>query len=381
MKFRLKQIASAILTGCILFTIAACGGKHPSHAPAPEGRRVEMRHAQLLRIIEADDATTLVEIVNPWDTTKFLGKYALIERGKETPTSIPDVYMRINVPLERSVVYSGLHSSVIAELGGIGQVNGVCDVAYISDSLTSERVSNGKIIDCGSNYSPNLEKILSLKPDAVILSPYENSQDLDKFRRIGLTPVEAADYMEATPLARAEWIRLFGRLYGNKEGADSIFNQVEKDYNSLKRLASSSAERPKVLIDRIYSGVWDVPTSGSVTGIMIEDAGGRNPFNSYKDGGAAHLAPEEVLMKAGEADIWLVRYAEPKLSIDDLRKENALYARIRALTNGRVYGANTIGSGLFEDATFHPEKVLREMIILFHPESVNGPLKYYHKLQ
>lgn len=372
---------SALIFSVALVLLPSCGGRGGATTPLSEGTPVEMRHARNIRMSQIGDDVTLVTLVNPWDTTKTMARYALVESGADAPGGLPAGTVTINVPLDRSVVYSAVHVALIDELGAGSAVNGVCDAAFINDSAIKAALQSGDIADCGSNQSPNMELIVSLRPQAILLSPYEQTDEAARWARTGITVVQTAEYMEASPLARAEWMRFFGRLYGRGHQADSLFEAVERRYIALKEKASVTNVRPSVLFDRIYSGTWDVPTSGSMTGRLIEDAGGRNPFAEYKEGGSARLAPEEVLYKGGDADIWLVRHFEPGMSLESLGTENPMYRKFKAYAGGNVFGANTVEVPLFEDASFHPDKTLREMIRLLHPEIDSTPTEYYRKMK
>lgn len=366
----------SLLTALLL---PSCGGGNAANDH--EGKAVELRHAENLTMSEQEDGVTLVTLRNPWDTTRTLARYALVERGRDMPGNLPEGTVRIDVPLERSVVYSGMHAALINELGAGKAVAGICDADYVYDPAIKQGIADGRIADCGRNTQPNIEKIASLRPSAIILSPYEKRDEASRFARTGLKVIQAAEYMESTPLGRAEWMRFFGRLYGEGHRADSLFNVVEQEYDKAKRLAANSGTRPSVLFDRPYGGVWSVPTSGSVTGHLITDAGGMNPFGALNEAGSAQLAPEEVLHTARNADIWLIRHFEPSLTRASLENENALYTKFKAFAKGDIYGADTLERPLFEDGAFHPDRVLKEMVILFHPElSHSDTLRYYKKL-
>lgn len=362
--------ALSLLPGCR-------GGNVPHSGDAGQNM---MRHARNILMTEEGDSLTLVTLRNPWDTTRTMVRYALVPRGHRQSAQLPAGTVTIEVPLDRSIVYSGVHVSLIDELGAMDAVTGICDAEYVSDKRVRQAIADGKITDCGNNSMPVLERIISLRPQAVLLSPYEKSDGGSMYASTGIAVVETADYMEQTPLGRAEWMRFYGRLYGKGHESDSIFNSVEKNYLAMKEKAASSVGRPTVLFDRIYSGTWDVPTSRSVTGHLIEDAGGTNPFADRNDGGSAHLTPEEVLYTAQNADIWLIRHFEASgLTLDQLRKDNPIYGKFKALRNGNVFFANTLECPLFEDGSFHPDRTLREMIRLIHPEKDSSPLQYYTK--
>lgn len=360
--------------------LSACGGGSASSSretslSAP-GDTIPMEYARNIVIIEREGLTQ-VDIRNPWDTTRVLHRYVLIERGKDLPGDVKDATV-LTVPLQRPVVYSGVHASLLGELGHGDAVKGVCDTDYIFDPELLRRIKNGEIADCGVNTNPDLEKIFSLSPDAVLLSPYENSRDYSKLERAGVAVVECADYMESSPLGRAEWMKFYGRLFGEADKADSIFSSTAKEYLDLKSKASKAGARPKVLFDRIYSGIWYVPERNSTTGRFIEDAGGLNPFAENDKAGSAPLTPEKVLAKAGDADFWLIRHAGEKISKETLGKENPMYPQFRPYKEGMVYVTDTSRSRVFEDAAFHPQWLLSDMISLLHPELGVIPLRSYY---
>lgn len=368
-----------IYTFAALSLLPSCGSGNASHKG--QGEPIEMRHADNIRMTSLGDTATLVSLRNPWDTLNNMASYVLVERGHGVPDSLPSGTIAITVPVERSIVYSGVHASLIGELGSTSAINGMCDVGYVNDPATKSAISCGKIADCGNSQSPVMERIISLNPDIIILSPYEKSDEAARFARTGINVVEAADYMEPTPLGRAEWMRFFGRLYGKGEEADSLFSTIEQDYNALRLKTAKAKNRPSVIFDRIYSGVWDVPTSRSVTGRLIEDAGGTNPFASRTESGSAHLTAEEVLYKAQNADIWLIRHFEtPGLTLKGMNSDNPMYSKFKAYRDENVFGANTLEKPLFEDGAFHPNLTLREMVRIIHPEIENTPTVYYKKL-
>lgn len=366
----------SILAITALSLLQSCGGGNANHSV--EGEKIELRHAKNISMTEIRDGVTLVELKNPWDSSSMLGRYALVDKSLSESPTLPEGVVEIKVPIERSVVFSGVHTALLNELGTLQAVNGMCDVNYLFDSATKEAVSKGLIEDCGSNTMPKMEKIVTLRPEVIILSPYEKSDDASKFARTGIKIVEAADYMEPSPLGRAEWMRFYGRLYGKAEIADSLFNSIEQDYLSAKQSVKTAQYKPSVMFDRIYNGVWDAPTSESVTGQLLSDAGGMNPFEDVKGPGPIHLAPEEMLMKGGKSDKWLIRHFEKSgLTLSSLKADNKLYSGLKPYQTGEIYEVNTLEKPIFEDGAFHPNLILRELIRIIHPEIDPTPLQYY----
>ncbi len=373
----------------LLPLLASCGGGNHSSSEETEKtyERIALRHTELLSMEEErighseDSIVTRVRIRNPWDTTKVLARYLLVPKGmtKEEPG-----YVSIHVPLQRSVIFSAVHTALISELGGENGVAGVCDTKYIYDAPTLRRLKEGEVADCGTVMQPVAEKILRVNPDGILLSPYEDGTAGSVVQSTGVPLISAADYMESTPLGRAEWMRFYGRLYGKGNIADSLFMVTESDYMKVKERAGKAAKngRPKVLFDRVYGNEWSVPTSGSVMGNIIMDAGGANPFSKLTRGGSAQLSPEQVLYEGADADVWLIRYYQPSpLTLKEIESDRKAYGRIKAFKTGNVYGSDTSESRIFEDGAFHPQFVLEDIAAILHPELRDSTTRhYFHKL-
>ncbi len=217
-----------------------------------------------------------------------------------------------------------------------------------------------------------------------MLSPYENSGTYGRLGQLGIPLIECADYMETSPLARAEWMILYGMLFDREEEARRLFDATEREYNALKNLTEGVADRPKVLVDRLYGQAWYVPAANSTMGIFIKDAGGENPFAVHDRNGSVGLAGEQVLYQAEDADVWLMRYAQDSdKTMRELASDNAIYTQFKAFKDNRVYGCNTSRVFFYEDIPFHPQWLLRDMISILHPGLVaeKEGKKYFTQLE
>lgn len=356
----------SVLMGAVAF-LASCGGGRSSDAHGGEGRDVEMRYAENLRITEHAGYTE-VSVRNPWDTVNVLQRYILVARDSMVPANLPEGTV-VRTPVRNALVYSTIHSSLISEMGASNAIGGLCNAEYVNDRGLKARLAKGEIADCGVSESPDIEKIIQLSPDLIMLSPYEHNDRYVKVGSLGIPILECADYMETSPLGRAEWLKFYGRLFGRAERCDSLFAQTERNYLRLKELAMNSSEHPKVLIDRRYGQVWNVPGGRSTMGRMIEDAGGVNPFAGYAKSGSVALAPERVLAEAHDADVWLIRYNQPsEKTLAELGKEARINSRFKAFKEGRVYGCNTRYVDFYEETPFHPDYLLEDMIGILHKE-------------
>lgn len=364
---------------CAIILAATAGGcsRAGGNSAAPAGDTLT-REARLLRIVDCGDYTTAT-ILNPWDSAAPpLQTLVLIPSDRQAPANLPQGTV-ITVPLANSIVFSSVHAAAIDELGAIGAVKGVCDAGYFKIPAIVEGLADGSVIDAGSSMSPSVEQILLLGPDAILKSPFQNSS-AGGIETTGVPVVECADYMESTPLGRAEWIKLLGELYGKREKAAEIYETVVSGYNEIRDKAASEGKRPKVISETVTDGVWYVPGGNSYMAHLFADAGGDYPWSDDTSAGSLPLDFATVYDRASDADIWLVKTFGKELTLDALRSAYPLNECFKAFSSGGVYACNTAESSLFEDFPFHPEKLLREYYNIFHP-SAESRLVYFKQVK
>lgn len=370
-----------ILWFSIAVLCGACGSGKRQAEHSLSGDTLEVRHARLFTWVDYKDYQ-VATLRNPWDTLHVLHTYILVPRDKELPSMLPQGTV-VRTPLQRSLVYSAVHCSLLQELGVGSSIAGVCDLKYICLDSIHSAVRAGRIVDCGDAMQPDLERVIDLSPDAVLLSPFENSGGYGKIEKLNIPLIECADYMETSALGRAEWMRLYGRLFGVAAEADSLFQEVEQRYGELCHRASLSSVRLSVFSERKSGSAWYMPGGGSTLAGLYRDACADYPFDYTPQNGSVPLAFETVFDKAGEADVWLIKYNSPKdLTYDDLRAEYAGYARFKAFRKHTIYGCNTAYIPYYEETPFHPERLLEDFIQMFHPELGGfGGLHYFRKLE
>lgn len=316
----------------LVLLLSACGGRSrtSSHSETPVDT-VEFRYAENIRILKFKNYAK-VELRNPWDTLKTLHTYILTDRNNAKSSNLPEGTI-VRTPLENAIVYSSVHNSLIAEIGGIESIAGVCDIQYIKHPQIKAMNEKGYITDCGSSMSPDIEKIIDLNADAVLLSPFENSGGYGRIEGIGVPIIECADYMETSPLGRAEWMKFYGLLTGKEQEADSLFRSIEKEYLSLKQIAKDVTNRPTVISELKYSSAWYVPGGKSTTAKMIDDAGADYIFSYTKESGSVPMSFETVLDKGQKADFWLIKYNQKQDKTYSELKKTTLHTLI--LTHGK----------------------------------------------
>ena len=312
-----------------------------------------------------------VKIANPWKKGTLLHTYTFTD-SLSTDYNFNRNANTVHIPLKRVVVMTNSLAHLMVELGVEDCIAGVCEPEYISDTLIRARLADGTIADCGNSMYPTVEKIMELHPDAIMVSPFEQT-GYGQLEKLGIPLLECADYMETSPLARAEWIRFYGRLFDAAATADSLYGQVSRDYNSLKELASKTVSRPKVMLDTRSGSAWYVAGGESTIGRMIADAGALYLFADNDNSGSVPLSFETVYEKAQDADVWLLKNSSSvPLTYSLLESDFKSYASFKPFRERNIWVCDVNQVPYFELSSFHPEMLLGDFISIFHPEIKNG---------
>lgn len=414
-----------LLWALLALAITSCQGGKTGAGDGDGGDTVKMKYAQLLTIVkhggeyaehdgkhaEHDGEYAEVTIANPWKKGTLLHRYILVPKGEEGNKTVARLAMQrsagarcvtdtVRTPVENSAVFTSPHCQLLYELGCGQAIRGVCDLDYINIQDVKKRAasagnhgSSSAIADCGSSMAPDIERIIALKPEAILVSPFENSGGYGKLDKLHIPLIEVADYMETSPLGRAEWMKFYGMLFeksdakdskteissskaeisSSKAGifqskADSLFAKIEKEYLNLKAAAKKLPAGLSVLTERKTGSVWYVPGGQSTIGILLKDANARYIFSEDQHSGSLAMSPEQILAKAKNIDVWAFKYFGGKpLSRSQLLQEYAGYKSLAAFGSSRIYQVDTSCEPYFEITSFHPEVLLREFILLSHP--------------
>ena len=440
----MKKLYILLCGATAALLMAACQGGKTAAADAEAGDTLEMKYAKLLTIVkhgdgeEASDESEGIDyqyaeaiIANPWKAGTMLHRYILIPKGEEGDKTVARLALQrtsgmgcttdtVRTPVERSAVFIAPHCQLMYELGCQQAIRGVCDLNYINipdvrkRAASAGKASSGNasaqnsIVDCGSSMAPDIERIIALKPEAILVSPFENSGGYGKLDKLRIPLIEAADYMESSPLGRAEWMKFYGMLFGKDKNisttaagkaseatagkaseatlpascelrADSLFAQIEKEYLKLKAEAGKLPKGLSILTERKTGNVWYVPGGQSTIGILLKDANARYIFSDDKHSGSLPMSPEQILAKGNQVDVWAFKYfGGAPLSQVQLLQEYDGYKALAAFNRGNIYQVDTSTVPYFELTSFHPELLLREFIILAHGERF-GKLRFYKK--
>lgn len=365
----MKRLLLAVLSIVILI-LAGCRPDAASTASTSE-------YFEDARFINADslaDGAMRVQLINPWDSLHLLADYLMINKSCDSVIENRENATVVHLPLQRLIVYSAVHAALLCELGYADAIVGVADAQYIKTPEIKERLADGRIVDIGSSTEPSLEKIIALQPDALLISPFRNSGHgiIDK---TGIPVIDCADYMETTPLGRAEWSKFYAMLVqGVSPENSALYQKVKENYCSLRDRRAATGEKPRVITELQHRGVWMVPGGRSFVAQMIADAGGEYPFADNPSPGSLQYPYEKVYSASKNCDIWLLK-SLTDITLGDVAKNTKFNKNIWAFRNGGVYNANTATGTFYEETPFHPDLLLRDYVTIFHHTS--DSLRYF----
>ncbi len=367
-----------ILILLIAVSLSSCGAR--TGGSQGDGDTLHLKYASLLTIVKYESYTE-VSIRNPWKEGMLLHSYILVPRHIALPSNLPHGTI-VRTPVSRAAVFTTVHCSLLTTIGRGANIVGVADLKYIKIPYIQEQVRQGHIADCGSGMNPDIEKIVDVNPDIVMLSPFENSGGFGKLEEINVPLVECAEYMENSPLARAEWMKFYGMLFGEEQCTDSLFAVVDSSYHALQQQVKQAGVGRSVLIDKMVGSVWYVPGGHSTLGQMIQDAGGRYAWADDEHSGSLSLPFETVLERAGDAEVWMYRYSsDHQQTYHELLSDYFGYRQLQAFASKNVYGCNVEQTRFYEESPFRPDYLLSDFIQILHPGIPNTqPLRYYQKL-
>ncbi len=325
----------------------------------------------------------LVEVKSPWPGSARGFTYLLYRRGDPKPAGVKaDAYFEI--PLRRVVTFSTTYIPQIAAIGEARSIVGVDNAAYVSASELRARIASGATVETTRNGVPNMELLISLAPDAIFAYGMGNEWDTHpKLAEAGLPVVISGEWNETDPLDRAEWIKFIAAFYDKEGLASAYFQKVAKEYERVRGLAAGAGTRPTVLVNGPFQGTWTVSAGGSYMARFLSDAGAAYLWAGAEGSGGLSLSVEAVYERALKADYWL----NPGISVNSRADISALDARLASLPAvkaGRVWN-NTLrmspggGSDYFESAILNPDKVLIDLVKIFHPELLSDKGFTYYK--
>ncbi|MDD3079036.1 MAG: ABC transporter substrate-binding protein [Paludibacter sp.] len=313
-----------------------------------------------------------VVVYSPWVKGSIYAKYYLVDN---TLVKIPTDGEKVIVPIKTIAATSVTHFEFLKLLGEINSINAVCSPKIIYNQEINKRFAEGKITDLGDAFNINVEKTLQLKPEAVMMSGYnQNDPYAQRVSQAGIPVVFNNEWMENSLLARAEWIKFVAAFYNKEQMADTIFAGIAQRYNDIKEKAQNVAEKPKIMAGSNFRGTWYVPSGKNFMGQLFKDAGADYFYANDTTAGSIPLNVETVVKNFSNTDYWLNCNFQ---SISELLNSDSKHSLFKPIKTGQVYNFNkrllpSTANDFWESAVAHPDLLLSDVISILHPELLPG---------
>ncbi len=343
-----------------------------------------LKYAKGFDIIHENDTKKLI-IKSAYQNSAETFRYII---KRKTAHSIVDYKDKVlEVPVEKIVVTSTTHIPMIELLGKENAIIGFPYSKYVSSEKTRALIDQGKIKEIGKESSLNTEILLDLHPELVVgYSVSSADKSLTTIKKAGINVIYNGDWLEKTPLGRAEWIKFFGVLFNKEKQADSIFKIIETNYLQAKKIALKTVKKPTVLSGAIMSkDIWNLPAGESFVAQFLNDANLDYLWQDSKGKGSLSLSFESVFDKAQSADFWIAPgYFSSK---EQMLSSTKLYAKFKAFKNDKIFTPTTKkgktgGVVYYELAPTRPDLVLKDIIKITNPELLpNYNLTFFEQMQ
>lgn len=326
-------------------------------------------------IISCKQSNSANETTND-NLLKLANRLSIIESGDSIQiisggTKIS--FAESQLPLKTAMVIPTSAIAYMDELDLIDKITGISQPDFIYNSKVLSLIDENKIAVIGSFEEIFVEKILVNQPDVIFTT---SSPTLSKFHaqleRENIKIIYVDEYEELDPLARAEYVKLFGVLFGKEQEASELFQTIVENYNQIvAKVSKSEVHKPSVFVNRMYGDIWYMPGGKSFQARLIEDAGGDYVWASDDSSGSLNLSFESVFERAGKAAVWINAGDFPDQK--SLLASYKNYEWLSAFRNGRVYNWNNKiskkgANDYFETGTARPDLVLKDLAAIFHPD-------------
>lgn len=377
----MKSPALTITLLCLLF-LASCITRNKTSLEAFNQDVYTPEYASGFKILGAENAaSTLIQITNPWQGANDVTmSYFVTRNGEQAPAGFNGPV--IPAGAKQIVCMSSSYVAMLDELGEVNRIVGVSGIDYIANPYILAHKDSIKDMGPEMNY----ELLIGLKPDVVLLYGIGDAQTAvtDKLKELSIPYMYVGEYLEESPLGKAEWMVALSELTDSREKGIEIFSEIPKRYQTLKDLTASVEQRPTVMFNTPWNDSWIMPSTKSYMAQLVNDAGADYIYKENTSNSSAPIGLETAYGLIQKADYWInVGMAS---TLDELKAVNPKFTDAKSVREKTAYNNNlrltaTGGNEYWESAVVRPDIVLRDLIHIFHPELVSDSLYYYRHLE
>ena len=292
--------------------------------------------------------------------------FALVQ---DVDVAVPEGYVKVKVPIERTICMTSLQLSNFTILDAHDVVKGITSTKNLFNEDIKARVKDGRIVKIGMEGEFDPEVVMAANPDVIFISPSKRG-GYDAIKEIGITLVPHLGYKELDPLGQAEWIKFIGMFIGKEKEAAEIFDGIESRYNELKEKAAKVENRPTVTSGEMHYGNWHAVGGKNYLAQIFRDAGADYVINDDETSGE-DLEFEKMYALSANADYWrILNSYQGDFSYEALKASEPRNEMFKAFKENKVIYCNMKQTPYYEIAPVKPDVLLKDFVAIFHPELV-----------
>ena len=337
--------------------------------------------------VEYHNNYKIIAVTNPWQGAQESFRYVLVQCGTPAPQGVEGAL--VDVPVKSIIAMSTTYLPTLEDLGLIDRLIGLDSFMWTTNPAVRERIESGDVAEIGGGAAVNVELTLDLDP-ALVMTYGTGFADYDThpvLLEAGIPVALNGDFVEQSPLGRAEWMKFIALFFNREADAAAQFDAVAMEYHAVAELTETLTERPSVLIGSVYNGTWYVSGGGSYMAKLLADAGAAYLWSDEGDVGSLPLDFESVYAVAAEAEFWLNPDNSFWFSVENVLDSDPRYGDFAPLKNGQMYNNNARvnengGNAYYEEGAAHPERVLKDLVKILHPHLLpDHELRFYQQVQ
>ncbi|MFD2164042.1 ABC transporter substrate-binding protein [Paradesertivirga mongoliensis] len=388
--FRLYLSLAAFLASGLLW-MASCQQSQHRQTLRENGQskitsgRTEIKYAKGFDI-EYFDTYKLIKVFNHSANSVDTIKYALVPTGNAAPKGFTKSRV-IEIPVKELVGMSSLQIAMADFVDSPDILKGLASLKYVTSPKVRQNIKSGKVIEVGEEGTINKEAIIAMKPGLVMAmgNPSASFKRYQTLVDAGVPVLLVSEWLENTPLGRAEWVKLMAALVNKEELVNKKFGLIEKEYIRLAQLGRNAVMKPHIIVGMPYKGSWFVPDGTSFMTRFFKDAGASYNWYDVKGTGSMGMTFESVAPIALKADYWInsgTAHSKADIAALDVR-----YTYFKPYKNNTIYNfnkkVNDLGSNdYWESGVVNPHIVLSDLIKILHPGILpHHELVYYKQIK
>ena len=382
---RLTALLAALLllafTGCAANPAQPESTSSPAQADETQADfQVEsaypLEYAKEFTVDECTGGTRLITIQN--------ARYLVVPENGTVPNGLSEDITVLQKPIENVYLVSTSAMDPILKLDARSAVTLSGTSAenwYLPEA--KEAMENGEISYAGKYSAPDYERIVSANCGLAIENTmiYHTPEVKEQLEKFGVPVLVERSSYESDPLARMEWVKLYGILLGRTEEAERIFD------DAVQRIAPLLDEEPTGKTAAFFSitsnNLATVRKGGDYVAKMIGLAGGSYVFADLTDSGnnlaTVNISLEDFYAGARDADVLLYNSTiEGELrTMDELLAKCPMLADFKAVQSGSVWCTS---QSLFQQSMELPELILDMNRVFTEDDPDDSELTFLTKL-